>query len=311
MVGLLALACGEDDGARPEEPACPTGEIWLRTPEDVEAIAHCEELGEVWIELEAAGGVALPALERVNGILLLGNVTSLDVPALESCTGLYSQSRELSLVAAPALRSSGIYLAGPVPGTSLELPSLEVSSDLQLHGDWAVLSLPQLRSVEHELDVAGVDTLHAPLLREVGNLVLLEGTGAKGLGSLSLPALEVVSGRIVMTNRGDGTIFPEHQIASVDLPLLRQVGDLVFAGGEVLPSLSLPALERVEGGLSVAAFPALASLDLPRLAYVGTHFGVTGNESLPACEVDAVVQQLVAAGAPCTFEVGGNGPECQ
>lgn len=310
LAGLVA--CGEvHRGREPDEPLCPTGEVWLETPGDVEAVAHCEELGDVWVELDAVGGVALPSLQRVSGIYLLQNVTSLELASLDSCIALYSQSKELSLIAAPALRSCGLYLAQPVPATSFELPSLEVASDLQLHGDWANVSLPELQSVVHELDLAGVDTVHAPLLREVGNLVLAEATGEKGTGSLSLPALEVIQGSLVATNRGDGTIFPEHRLASIDLPALREVGDVRLIGGEVLSSLTLPALERVEGSLHLQAFPALATLGLPSLTFVGIELVVTENVSLSACQTDAIVQQLVTAGAPCTFQLGGNGPECR
>lgn len=86
-------------------------------------------------------------------------------------------------------------------------------------------------------------------------------------------------------------------IPSIELPALEHVGGgLVVSGGDALADVSLPALTRVGGDLEVSGNPALADVSLPALARVGGRLNVSGNPALAGVSLPALVAvgELVA-----------------
>ncbi len=88
------------------------------------------------------------------------------------------------------------------------------------------------------------------------------------------------------------------------LAALEFAGSLGFAENHQLQTLDIPTLENV-GDLYVFANPSLVSFDLPNLAEIIGVLDVIDNPVLPDCEVQALFEQTTPTALTC----GGNLPD--
>ena len=96
-------------------------------------------------------------------------------------------------------------------------------------------------------------------------------------------------------------------LKTIDLPALTKLnGGLTISGNSALPSVSMPALTSTFS-LDIVANAALARLDLPVLTtVVDNWYGVTivANPVLPQCQAEALVARLVGFNGPA--DIRGN-----
>ncbi len=202
--------------------------------------------------------------------------------------------------------------------------------------DWAQFVAKGCTSINGRLtiDVSDASELTPPAttLTSVVDLKIVEHCA---LTNFSLPALTEVKHELFISST-DCTANKKHALASLDLPSLQTVRNLLIYGSaltnltlpaltsanhleieglKALTSINLPALTTVgTGGLRVAANAQLTEIALPSLQEAAT-FGVTGNPnlaglSLPSLTVsyDEVLVQdnakLVSISLPLLTNVG-------
>lgn len=125
------------------------------------------------------------------------------------------------------------------------------------------------------VNATSVVSLSAPSLVQVGGAIAL---GAGVSPTLGLPALTSMGGGLIAT----GTL-----VTSIDLPSLQYVERIRINGNASLEKLSLPALTKV-------GYPDFFT------------FQVTNNPKLPSCQVQQIIDNLVANGFSGTVQNTGN-----
>ena len=165
----------------------------------------------------------------------------------------------------------------------------EVTGSLSVYGSSLTsLSLPQITAVGGALSVLNNDSLT----------------------SFSLPDLKIVGDSV--------TVEDNDLLALFTLPALTEVGegqyDNVFIKhNDALTAFDLSALTRVSGSLFVRFDAALTSFDLSALTGLGGFLGMTDNENLAQCLVDALVAQVESGegiGDGVDNTGGPNNPAC-
>lgn len=210
--------------------------------------------GPLHLDCQASSTLALPSLETVEGTLQLGNTTQLSdlsLPALHTIAGdlrvlsTFPEESGVATLSLPLLASMQSFELPPRVRT-LTLDSLRTAQRLSTHesgsGDLELLALPALEELSEGLFVGGAITeLLAPELRSSG-VVYVELSALEALALPSLTTSEVVS------------IVSNPALASISLPELELVDELLIEGNEKLPTcdaqaiaeqLSDPSLVRV------------------------------------------------------------------
>jgi hypothetical protein len=187
-------------------------------------------------------GIALPALERVGGML--------------------STTTGGTVVDLTSLRTVGGELAIHSHTEHLVMPALVSVGGLDLFGapDLVELRAPELRRVERRMRLGGneVTTLDLSRLTVVGGDLSIYDTP---VDTLSLPALEVVGGELMIQFQTS---------AALDLRRLKTVGALDLSYLDIT-ALDLPALEEA-GEISMLRNDELVSIAAPRLRKVGRFY---------------------------------------
>jgi hypothetical protein len=215
--------------------------------------------------------VALPALTRVGGDVVLARVPSVSAPRLDSIGRNLELGMIRGLVAMPALRDVDRHLVLHSRSGRFDLPSLQRVEDLR---------------IEFEL---GLDAITLPSLRLIrGSLIVSSPT----LRRLSLPALERVFHRVAVGGQAEpihGVAYrsgwPSHvkKLAVLALPSLVAVGvSMTVANAPQLTTLVLSRLATVRGTLRLHNLPRLKTVDLRSLTAVppsgfGLHVVKTGS----------------------------------
>jgi hypothetical protein len=184
-----------------------------------------------FLDARALAPVALPALTRVGGDVVLARVPSVSAPRLVSIGRNLELGMIRGLVALPALRDVDRHLVLHSRSGRFDLSGLQRVEDLR---------------IEFEL---GLGALALPSLRLIrGSLIASSPT----LTRLSLPALERVAGRVAVGG------------------IAEPINGLVYRSGwptpvKKLAVLELPSLVDVGVSMTVANAPQLRLQDLPRL----------------------------------------------
>lgn len=118
--------------------------------------------------------------------------------------------------------------------------------------------------------------------------------------------------------RIEATLLESSSVVMQRLPTLEQLDLPSLAAAEQvavqntsLGALHLAQLREVDSALTIEANPALQTLELPLLVSVGGALRIAGNDSLPQCTVDALMDRLaVASGLPPDVTVEGNREGC-
>jgi hypothetical protein len=241
--------------------------------------------------------VELPVLFRTDDFYVVGGaLSSLSAPQLDFVLG------NLVLADNPAL-----------PGFTL--PTLELVADKLIVRDHDVLttfSLPTLTTVGGELDLwdnAALTGLSIPQLQAVGGWLYLAGNP-------SLASLQGLSG--VRTIQHQFLFFGDTALDDLsDLTQLRRIGGALQVGNTTLRRLALPNLTvaaqlfignagnenplletldlpalRETDALQLHYAPLATRFDLPALVAVWGAIGVSFDDTMPTCRVDALLEQL-------------------
>jgi hypothetical protein len=307
----------------------------LTTNAEVEAIEKCTTLsgrveidgnqGEVDIE-----SLTLPNLESLDqGLLVhnLPNLTAISLPALVSSAtdGRFGGSLEvldngsLRSVSAPKFELIGpdtdtLGAHGIIIGANPTLETLDLSGlrhvtggiNLKLNPSLTELSLPKLDFLGGDIFILedGAGAVSLPALEEwawrleLGDnsttttvsapkaqfaVVFMDGN--TGLTDVSLPG--VTSAFVSIT---------DSSLSSVDLSGLASASTVEFLNNDNLMSLSLPLLTEVtEGSFSVRDHDSLQSLSAPLLTEVQNAVLIDGNDLLPQCDVDVIMDQVTGS----------------
>ncbi len=104
-------------------------------------------------------------------------------------------------------------------------------------------------------------------------------------GALSLPGLQVATGRIILVDTA---------VTALELGGLVHAGQILVRDNAELTELSLPALGGIDGDLALSNNPQLSAVGLSQLVGVGASLEVTNNNA------------LVVLTAPLLTDVGGD-----
>ena len=272
------------------------GSYEVRNQGDVEEIADCARItGDLELGANGLVEIALPLLERVDGTVAIHDSFSLErilLPELKEI-GLDLESRGLALpvfveLAVPRLRTidGGMYVSPMAPMADWSLPCLDSI------GDFAVFAVPttapSLISIGGELN----GPLDAPLLESVGGELFYTG-------DQNLPSLRLVGGLSLYSTTG---------LALPELRTITGKATFCFFGGETpsFDTLSLPQLRRA-GAMSLCPWPALTTVDLPRLQAITGPMGVGGLDIGAGAGLTSVeLPALTAINGPGTFAVAAD-----
>jgi hypothetical protein len=182
-----------------------------------------------------------------------------------------------------------------------DLPRLEVVGG-QLGLGKAPAALPSLWLIGGDLVLAGATAeVRLPALTTIGGR-LYQWAGST-VGTLALPALTRVNGDIELhggltradlsqlTSLGGSLTIWCPGLAELALDQLRSIdGDVTLERVHALTRLELPALERIDGGISIAAWEGEVGVEVlaaPRLGQVGSIF-IANAPALTAIDLSSL-----------------------
>lgn len=213
--------------------------------------------------------ISCPALTFVRGFSCRQNaqLTSLSLPLLKECPAsfLFSDDTLMANLTLPALEHVGSVYVHNTHLEQITFANLEQagSFDIGSNDSLRVFDMPKLTRLDY-------GTIH-PIL-------------CNNLEVLNMPLLQRCPGMIYLYNLG--------KLHTVDLASLEFVnGDLTISSDSILTSLSLPALQRVEGTMNITN-NALTSFSAPLVYYVKLQYSLSHNH-LSSTVVNQVLNDLV------------------
>ena len=283
----------------------------------------------------------LPALETVADVWIVGNggLVELDLRRLETVTGNVLLEEDASLrdldlrSLTRAAAETVLHLSEGT--TALELPALVEAEFLAVSGlALTRLDLSSLQPVGSlQVDDTALTRIDLPALVSVGTLHV---GGSPSLTHLALPSgITEIPGYLVL--------FVNLSLVELDIAAIESVGiALEFVGCDALTTIDLPALTsvgkhlRIDGNATLTSVrlsaltstnanaapydgdnsfgvidnPRLEPLEIPALVSVGDCLYLRGNPSLCESVVQALLDQLGAAGWTGYTEVSDNKPGC-
>jgi hypothetical protein len=274
-------------------------------------------VGALRFDFGGLRGLVLPALRTIGGDLDVRDaplLSALELPALEVVSGTVTVARNralttidlarlasargLSLTANPAqpvLRAARLTeLFGPctlseLDARALELTGLTRTKTLYLARSSAPTALLLDALTRADLvvidEVAGLELLSLPSLLVTYDVAV---TRNAALTTLRVPMLAAATGRLNFRDNPRLTALELPQLAGVALTL-------DVRGHAELRTISALNLTRLSS-LMVDTNTTLEQLWLPELVRVDQTFGVTDNPALPTCAVEALRDQVAAAG---------------
>jgi hypothetical protein len=244
-------------------------------------------------ECAALTDLSLPSLRTSSVVYVRSNASLAQVraPLLETGFVTIEESPALQTLEFEALREGSVNV-GACAVSELSLPSFEFGQLFVGIGP-SLSSLSAPAFLEGDLSVADAPTaLSFPSLAYSERIEVLQ---SERLESLSLPALKYVN-ELFLTG------CPA--LASLSLPQLSDLG-LLDVNGTGLANLSLPELSSLFVGLQLSNNASLMNLDLGDFGANGSacNLQISGNPSLPTCEVQALLDAALAKGANCAADV--------
>jgi len=188
--------------------------------------------------------------------------------------------------------------------------------DLAFEGNYLIGDQEDLNDLATYCEVTGhltvyntsLTSLTIPQITEVGGDVSV--TSNASLTSLTIPNLSSVGGSLIVESNATLTSF--------ELPALTEVGEGEYDNvsvkhNDALTSFDLSALARVSDSLFVRFDSVLSAFDLSALTRLEGYLGVTDNDALAQCLVEALVAQVEAGegiGKGVDPTGGPNNPLC-
>jgi hypothetical protein len=304
------------------------GDIVIATSADLGAFAHCTRLaGSLTLQTTELVEVSLPMLERVEGSVRIGQLTSLtsaSFPALTTVTGTFSLdvNKTLATLDLSALESvDELSLRNTFSLETLDLSALRSVGALGFSAigiaEWVNDTITHLRALRIGESGALLKVRMSALASTDGQLIIDEN---HKLAVIELPALETVGGLCSVSNNwplktlelpklkqvaGDHfEISSSRELTLLALPLLHGVGGWLFSDNDAISTLTLPALEEISEWFEIRGNSALSTLSMPLLKTGQGPIRIEDNPALPTCQAQALVEQL--SGVTRTITVAGN-----
>lgn len=263
-----------------QTPECQ-GTTTIKSQADASELAvRCSRhRGDVVIDPTTAGTITLDGLKVIDGNLIVDNarnVTSIgcttltsvgDTLKLSGLTGLYNLAFDslrsvgaIDFEALPNLQSlgftTGVSSAGSIRITNTALASL-VGIQLETVGDFDIANNRHLReiNVNEIANITGYANFAAnspDLQVNFPNLASVQNMTFRNLSHIELPSLRTTTGLLG---------FYSNMFTTFEAANLTSTGPLVFADNGYLTELSLPSLERVDGGFQIANNTLLKGID--------------------------------------------------
>lgn len=266
----LAAAC-----VSPDDPACT-----VTDGADGSRTLRCGDTVVVTVGAAATGGAPDMAYELTG--------TSLAFPTLSVAGSLIVTRAEVDHLSFPALTVvEGRLEMMNTPVVDLDVGRLASAGELALQANRALthLGFPALSATTGDIDISWNPALAG---LDLGAL-----TSTAGLYVSTNPLTSVVLSRLATVT---GTcLVVDGQLPRLDLPALTTAYNLDVSGQAPLTALSAPALAAIGGELTISRNAVLPTLELPALTTLGKAW-VTNNPALPACQVAALCERMVAAG---------------
>ncbi|MDR1339162.1 MAG: hypothetical protein LBK58_03800 [Prevotellaceae bacterium] len=247
--------------------------------------------------------ISLPALEEVNGVLLItyfNSLAKIELPVLKKAGGLTTNFMNLlSFVYAPRVEEiTGDVNAVNVPALAeYSLPSLQKAGSFTLNG--AALGLLEFPKLS---EIAGIFSLNCALLREF-RLPELQKAGSLTIGGTALsvaefPKLSEIETAIAINNTAL-TVFrlPELQkirtltfssvaLDAVEFPKLGEAGGVTLSAG-MSPSLlaGFPVLQNI-ATLTLTNLKDAVRLELPASMQRIDRLVISASAALPVGEIN-------------------------
>lgn len=270
------------------DSSCGEGKtIKISSQGDADKYGSCKKIdGDVELTSDVSGSLSLNGIEEISGGLSCKNATNLnslsaptlgsigDTFKLESLTQLFTLSfGSLSSVggikfnAIPSLQNldfpTGVSEAGDVDITNTGLTSLNGIS-LNTVGGFSITENPYLKSVNvnNLTNATGLINFAGnmnSLKIELPNLASGTNMTFRNVSSVSVPSLHNLTGQLG---------FWGDSFKSFSAPNLTETGDLVFNDNSKFNNLSMPALEKVNGGFRISRNDKLTSISFPELATI-------------------------------------------
>lgn len=263
------------------------GDVTIETQSDADGVASCSTLsGDVKIDSSFSGDLTINSVEKITGSIIGNNATQLTgiiAPQLESigdsftlkeCTRLtqlnfaeLTSVGEINWEALPALQSlnfdSGVTDAGDVLITNTGLQNLNGIS-LKTVGKFQITDNTNMKQIninnlQNATDLVNFAGNWNKLEIELPNLGTAYNMTFRNISSVSMPSLEKLKGQLGFW----GTEFE-----TFSAPNLTTTADLTFNDNSKLTNISMPVLEKVNGGFVVSRNDKLADIDLPKLSTV-------------------------------------------
>ena len=263
------------------------GDVTIETQSDADGVASCSTLsGDVKIDSSFSGDLTINSVQKITGSIIGNNATQLTgiiAPQLESigdsftlqeCTRLtqltfaeLTSVGEINWEALPALQSlsfdSGVAEAGDVLITNTGLQNLDGIS-LKTVGKFQITDNTNMKQININNLMNATDLVNFAgnwnkLEIELPNLGTAYNMTFRNISSVSMPSLEKLKGQLGFW----GTEFE-----TFSAPNLTTTADLTFNDNSKLTNISMPALQKVNGGFVVTRNDKLADIDLPKLSTV-------------------------------------------
>ena len=289
----------------------------IETAADLERLRGCDRIANVTIadsaDITSLG--ALAALREVRWELSIQrNAALVDLGGLANLrsVGTYVAIRDnerLASAALPSLTGCGddFSVMGNPALASLRVPALTGARALFLeeNGALASVQLDALATIDRIVsleDLPALGTLTLPALTSIGG-------SETALSLVRCPALTTLTLSALAEARGQIGVFDNASLATFSLPALATtIAQLSVWENDALATLALPALPGTTNQLVVRDNPSLSGFDFAALSQVGGDFRFTGNPSLPTSAIEALRDQVQAAGGiGGSVLVAGNG----
>ncbi len=266
---------------------CP-GSYVITNGKEASQLAQCTQInGSLTVINFSDPALTLPELRTVGGTLeVTDNPTleNLSLTALEATADLkVHENAALRTLTLPLFSSAEVFeVHGNPMLRKLSLEALVHLAALRVydHPNLSTVALSQLSEVGGDLkfqDNASLQALTFPALWKVhGDLVIYDD-----LRTLGLPTLEEVVGGLNITqtlltsveiprlkNAGDITCDGNPALLSIVLPALMSTTEVEIGLNPLLNRVELPLLARLEDGLSLYSDPALVDVAFPDLRFV-------------------------------------------
>lgn len=263
------------------------GDVTISSQSDADAIASCSTLsGDVTIDMSFAGDLTFNSVQQITGSLTCKggeNVTGIIAPSLTSIGSSFELNGLTKLTqlnfatlssvgtiyweALPKLQSltftTGVTNAGDVTITNTGLTSLD-GITLKTVGLFQITDNTSLKTINinnlmNATDLINFSGNYNKLQIELPNLGTASNMTFRNISSISMPSLEKLKGQLGFW----GTDF-----ATFSAPNLTSTADLTFNDNAKLSNISMPLLNKVDGGFIISRNDMLNTIDLPALQTV-------------------------------------------